>query len=476
MQTEAIFENIAENIHQEIILAENSIYIAVAWFTNKYLFDALLDRANRGIMVNLIISNDNINENSSIEYERLNIKNSKVYKIGNGDSELMHHKFCVVDEKLVITGSYNWSYKANNNIENIVIHKDNIRLANQFIKEFNKIHLNFYHGEKLSSKLTKLNNIVNDFIPENELSEESIKNNQHDNLEKKWELIESVKKENLLKVLSVFNKNNLLIKKPFLLLDIDSTFSIFKETHVLESLIGFSELEKLRSLYILNSKVNSLYGLQDLNNLRYVHIGHNFFLKDIDVIKTCKNVELIQLQNCPITNPLPLSELPFLKSLSLSNNRIEDFSFVKNLNLNTMTISSSKLRNIDFLSTQLNLISLYLDGNEISDISEIAKFSNLESLSLSNNLNLKDLSPLNGLGKLKNLDISNTGVNSLIHLSSLPLKSLNITNTKVFDLSPLKNLNDLTLIWDKPYEYEIVKFFKPKIKLKHIHGNQYLVN
>ena len=183
MQTEAIFENIAENIHQEIILAENSVYIAVAWFTNKNLFDALLGKAKNGIKVNLIISNDNINENSSIDYNQLKIRNSKVYKIGNGDSELMHHKFCVIDEKIVITGSYNWSYKAENNIENIVINKDNNSLAKQFIREFNKIRLKYYPKEKPISKLLQLNNIVEDFVHKSEHSAESIKNKQYDILE-----------------------------------------------------------------------------------------------------------------------------------------------------------------------------------------------------------------------------------------------------------------------------------------------------
>ena len=41
MQTEAIFENIANRIIEEIENANHSIYIAVAWFTNKNIFDKL---------------------------------------------------------------------------------------------------------------------------------------------------------------------------------------------------------------------------------------------------------------------------------------------------------------------------------------------------------------------------------------------------------------------------------------------------
>jgi len=36
----------------------------------------------------------------------------------------MHNKFCVIDSKTVVTGSYNWTKKAQSNYENITIIKD----------------------------------------------------------------------------------------------------------------------------------------------------------------------------------------------------------------------------------------------------------------------------------------------------------------------------------------------------------------
>ena len=42
MQTEAIFENIAKRIIEEIQTAKNSIFIAVAWFTNRSIYEQLL--------------------------------------------------------------------------------------------------------------------------------------------------------------------------------------------------------------------------------------------------------------------------------------------------------------------------------------------------------------------------------------------------------------------------------------------------
>lgn len=144
MQTEALFENIADRIEQELTQAEQSIYIAVAWFTNPRLFDVLLTKAKQGITVQLLISNDPINQQSPIDYSGLNIGNSVAYFIGEGKDDLMHNKFCVIDEYTVINGSYNWSKKAERNHENIIITTGDSVLAQSFIKQFKKIRNSYF--------------------------------------------------------------------------------------------------------------------------------------------------------------------------------------------------------------------------------------------------------------------------------------------------------------------------------------------
>lgn len=139
MQTEAVFESIADHISIELEQAESSIYIAVAWLTNRKLFNILLEKAQQGITVQLMLSNDHINEQSYVDYSQLDILNSAAYLIGDGKKDLMHNKFCVIDSNTVINGSYNWSYKAEKNHENILITKGDIVLAEQFIEQFKKI-------------------------------------------------------------------------------------------------------------------------------------------------------------------------------------------------------------------------------------------------------------------------------------------------------------------------------------------------
>ena len=160
MQTEAVFEHIAERIQAEIKKARKSVFIAVAWFTNKNIFDELLTKAKEGCKVFLIVSDDEINRNSRIDFELLEKYDSKFYKVGDGNTELMHNKFCVIDYSTVITGSYNWSYKAETNFENVIINYNDTALAEQFIIEFNQIRKHYYPDEPTVEIVFPLNKII----------------------------------------------------------------------------------------------------------------------------------------------------------------------------------------------------------------------------------------------------------------------------------------------------------------------------
>lgn len=219
MQTEAVFENIAERIQQEIGKAQKSVFIAVAWFTNKNLFNELINKARNGCTVSLIISNDNINLNSSIDFEQLLTAKSKVYKIGNGDTELMHNKFCVIDYSTVITGSYNWSYKAESNFENVIITNNDTTLAEQFIAEFNNIRRQYYPDTVNEEIVFPINKIIkrleilkNYILLEDieELNKESSKLKEYNFNSDLQDIIEDIRKEEFS---SAINKIQIFISK-----------------------------------------------------------------------------------------------------------------------------------------------------------------------------------------------------------------------------------------------------------------------
>lgn len=132
--TEVIFDNIEQRILKEIQEAHYAIFVSVAWFTNKKLFQALLEKAKNNCYVSIIIQLDEINSQCGIDYSQIQVGRSECFMISK-EAELLHDKFCIIDFRKVITGSYNWTYKAAHNSENILILNDP-SVATQYITRF----------------------------------------------------------------------------------------------------------------------------------------------------------------------------------------------------------------------------------------------------------------------------------------------------------------------------------------------------
>lgn len=135
---EAYFENIQDVIIDHISHASYSLKIAMAWFTNPLIFNALLRARKRGVDVHLLINNDSINNRTNgLPFNKLIQEEAKIYIAETPD--LIHNKFCIVDNKIVIDGSYNWTVLAEtNNDENIVV-IENGNVIKSFISAFNSL-------------------------------------------------------------------------------------------------------------------------------------------------------------------------------------------------------------------------------------------------------------------------------------------------------------------------------------------------
>lgn len=147
------FENIRINILSELLNAEKSIVVAVYWFTNEELFDALYKKLQDGIIVDLIIHNDFINNRiNGLPFQKLIDLGCNFYFSDSNNP--MHNKFCVIDEKILINGSYNWTYYAEDkNRENILIIENEDDVIKSFVDEFNRL-------KRLTQKLDKIDVIT----------------------------------------------------------------------------------------------------------------------------------------------------------------------------------------------------------------------------------------------------------------------------------------------------------------------------
>lgn len=125
-------------LQNELSLAERIIKIAVSWFTNYALFKQIKELAHNGLDIHLIINNDSVNNGGyCLNFNELIQAGVHISLVEY--PHLIHHKFCIIDNKIVINGSYNWTRFSEKNYENIMIFRDNDYVTQSFDEEFEKI-------------------------------------------------------------------------------------------------------------------------------------------------------------------------------------------------------------------------------------------------------------------------------------------------------------------------------------------------
>jgi hypothetical protein len=147
MHTQAYFEDIQSVIIQHLQQARQEILVAVAWFTDGDLLRVLCQKAQTGVAVTVLFLDDSIN--TSLNFNQLTEKGGKLWRVPVHDQQRnpMHNKFCVIDQQTVITGSYNWTYKAQHNDENITITKQQPAFAAEYVLEFQRLQQKYFGGQ-----------------------------------------------------------------------------------------------------------------------------------------------------------------------------------------------------------------------------------------------------------------------------------------------------------------------------------------
>jgi phosphatidylserine/phosphatidylglycerophosphate/cardiolipin synthase-like enzyme len=118
--------------------AQESIYFMAFSFTDDDLGEAIRSRAAKDVIVAGVMDSEQVNFNIGTEYDLFRQANLDVFLDGNPAQ--MHHKTIIVDEKIVITGSYNFTRSATTrNDENLLIIYD-AQIAEFFMQEFQRIY------------------------------------------------------------------------------------------------------------------------------------------------------------------------------------------------------------------------------------------------------------------------------------------------------------------------------------------------
>ena len=132
--------NIKQTIQTHLQQATHSIEIAMAWFTDTDLAAALRAAVKRGVRVCLLLHEDKINRESRIDWDAMSAAGVAMYwhdkQVGT-----MHHKFCVVDKRHCLFGTYNWTYAAANLNDESLVYLDNEATAADFRHELERLML-----------------------------------------------------------------------------------------------------------------------------------------------------------------------------------------------------------------------------------------------------------------------------------------------------------------------------------------------
>lgn len=147
-KTEVYF-SLSDNPQKEIIKninqAEAFINIAMYIFTDKEIALPLIKARERGVKVRLYLDKDQVDYKYS--QSRFLVQKGINTRISS-NNYIMHHKFAIIDNRLLLTGSYNWTFSANNrNDENLMV-IDDPEIIEIFQNQFVNLWTNKYSPER----------------------------------------------------------------------------------------------------------------------------------------------------------------------------------------------------------------------------------------------------------------------------------------------------------------------------------------
>lgn len=130
--------NFENKIIKLIDNAKKSIYFLAFAFTNPKITNALISAKNRDVEIKGVFDKAQNNYQKYSQYKVL--KENNISVVLDKNPKKLHSKVIIIDKKIVVTGSYNFTKKANNkNDENSIVIYDKI-IAQEYINNFNKIY------------------------------------------------------------------------------------------------------------------------------------------------------------------------------------------------------------------------------------------------------------------------------------------------------------------------------------------------
>ncbi len=155
----SLYDNPQKEIIKNINQAEAFINIAMYIFTDREIAIPLVKARERGVKVRLYLDQDQVDYKYS--QSRFLVQKGIKTRIST-NNYIMHNKFAIIDNRILLTGSYNWTFSANNrNDENLMVIDDPEIIA-LYQNQFEKLWLNKYSPQR-TRELYQIAKV--DFLP-----------------------------------------------------------------------------------------------------------------------------------------------------------------------------------------------------------------------------------------------------------------------------------------------------------------------
>lgn len=211
-------------------------------------------------------------------------------------------------------------------------------------------------------------------------------------------------------------------------------------------------LEQIYTVDLSNSNLNDsdLNDLSMFSSVYELNLSNNN-ITDVTTLTKLKRISTLNLSGNNITDVSMLSDLEILSDLDISNNKnVSGYS--KLLKLYNLDLSNCEIKELENLNVENSLFNLNLSGNE-NIIIDNKLSNNIITLNL-DNTKISDLSKLKNVSDISNLSLKNNDLDSLDGIENLTkLYELNVSNNKIKDFSKINKIkyeND----YENIYEYE----------------------
>ncbi|CAL6063436.1 leucine-rich_repeat domain-containing protein [Hexamita inflata] len=229
------------------------------------------------------------------------------------------------------------------------------------------------------------------------------------------------------------------------------------------------ELENLEVLKLENNKLenNQLYNLAKFKKLHTLNVSDNKIdLTHIHIVRSLTN---LSMRECGLKNIDLISSLVNLEELDLSLNRDIDLNPLRKLkSLTTLYLRECGLTRIDQITSLVNLQELDISLNEDLDLNPLRKLKCLTTLYLRN----CGLTNIDQIALLINLEVLDIAYNQLLTINSLSslvnLKQLDISSNYKIDITSLKDLVGLIKLNMQSCNLRQLSALKSLINLQHL--------